>query len=240
MITLSNKNLIIEAIQNKIHISSIVISDSVNKKTIDDLLSLAHSNKIPISVQKKTHNQSLTSPIYATTDDSLYKDFNWLKNHMPAILAKPFFLILDHIQDPHNFGAIIRSAVVFGVTAIIYPKDRACPINDTVVKVSAGSIFHIPLIRVTNINQTIHSLKEMGCMIIGSDSHGTHSKISSISANDSLALVIGSEGDGISSLTKKSCDFMITIPQKHAFDSLNASVAAGILLYMLGHDRGLH
>ena len=144
-------------------------------------------------------------------------------------------LILDHILDPHNFGAIIRTAVAAGFNAIIIPNDRQVLINSTVVKTSVGAVFDIDIVLVTNLNNTIKILKDKGFWIYGTVMNGEDYR--EVDYNGKACLIIGNEEKGISKLVKENCDFLVTIPISPKIDSLNASVAAGILIYEVVRNR---
>ena len=144
-------------------------------------------------------------------------------------------LILDHILDPHNFGAIIRTAVAAGIKTIIIPNDRQVLVNSTVVKTSVGAVFDIDIVLVTNLNNTIKILKDNGFWIYGTVMSGEDYR--EVDYNGKVCLIIGNEEKGMSKLVKESCDFLITIPISSKIDSLNASVAAGILLYEVVRSR---
>ena len=144
-------------------------------------------------------------------------------------------LILDHILDPHNFGAIIRTAVAAGIKTIIIPNDRQVLVNSTVVKTSVGAVFDIDIVLVTNLNNTIKTLKNNGFWIYGTVMNGED--YTSVDYNGKICLIIGNEEKGISKLVKENCDFLVTIPISPKIDSLNASVAAGILIYEVVRSR---
>ena len=144
-------------------------------------------------------------------------------------------LILDHILDPHNFGAIIRTAVAAGIKTIIIPNDRQVLVNSTVVKTSVGAVFDIDIVLVTNLNNTIKILKDNGFWIYGTVMSGEDYR--EVDYNGKVCLIIGNEEKGMSKLVKESCDFLITIPISPKIDSLNASVAAGILIYEVDRSR---
>ena len=156
---------------------------------------------------------------------------------LSKILEKEYdkVLILDHILDPHNFGAIIRTAVAAGFNAIIIPNDRQVLVNSTVVKTSVGAVFDIDIVLVTNLNNTIKTLKDNGFWIYGTVMDGED--YTSVDYNGKVCLIIGNEEKGMSKLVKESCDFLITIPISPKIDSLNASVAAGILIYEVVRSR---
>lgn len=149
-----------------------------------------------------------------------------------------FLVILDHLEDPHNFGAIIRTCEAAGVDGIIIPKDRSVCVNPTVMKVSTGAITNIKIALVTNIQHTIEDLKKRGYWIIGTDMEGTDYK--EIDYTGSIAIVIGNEGSGMRPLVSKSCDFIASIPMKGKTNSLNASVATGIVVFEASTERGKH
>lgn len=145
-------------------------------------------------------------------------------------------VILDHLEDPHNLGAIIRSSEAFGVDAIILPNDRSVQITSTVVKTSVGTIEKIKIITVPNLNNTIKKLKDDGYWIVGTDMEGTN--YTEIDYNTKIAIVIGNEGKGISRLVGENCDYLAKIPMKGTVNSLNASVACGIFLSEIVRSRG--
>ena len=145
-------------------------------------------------------------------------------------------VMLDHLEDPHNFGAIIRSCEALGVDGIIIPNDRSVRINATVIKTSVGAISNIPIIKVSNLNVAIKKLKENDFWIIGTDMNGED--YSSIDYNMNVCLIIGNEGKGISNVVRKNCDYIATIPMVGKVNSLNASVSCGIILSEIVSKRG--
>lgn len=149
--------------------------------------------------------------------------------------TKPFIIICDEIEDPHNLGAIIRTAETSGADGIIIPKRRSAGLNATVHKTSAGAASYVPVARVSNLAAAIDELKENGVWIYGADASG--SDYTSTDLTGSCALVIGSEGFGISRLIQKKCDFMLKLPMLGKINSLNASVAAGIFMYEVLRQR---
>lgn len=149
--------------------------------------------------------------------------------------TKPFIIICDEIEDPHNLGAIIRTAETSGADGVIIPKRRSASLNATVFKTSAGAASYVPVARVSNLASCIDTLKENGVWIYGTDASG--SDYSETDFTGGCALVIGSEGFGISQLIQKKCDFMIKLPMMGKINSLNASVAAGIFMYEVLRQR---
>lgn len=153
--------------------------------------------------------------------DYEYKDISELTNDI--------VVILDHLEDPHNLGAIIRTCEAAGIKDIILPKDRSVQVNSTVMKTSAGCLDRVNLYQVTNLVQTITYLKKQGFWIIGTDMEGTDYK--KLDYQGKIVIIIGNEGNGMSRLIKESCDFIASIPMYGTVNSLNASVAAGIILF---------
>lgn len=148
---------------------------------------------------------------------------------------KPFVVVLDEIEDPHNLGAIIRTAECAGVHGIIIPKRRSAGLSYAVGKASAGAVEYVPVARVTNIPAAIDELKERGLWVYGADMDGT--ECSKCNFDGAVALVIGNEGKGIGKLVRQKCDVIVSLPMKGKINSLNASVAAGILMYEIAKGR---
>lgn len=148
----------------------------------------------------------------------------------------PFIVLLDNIEDPHNLGAIIRTANLAGAHGVVIPKRRAVGLTATVARTSAGALNYTPVAKVTNLGKTIDELKEKGMWFVCADMDGTN--MYQLDLKGPMGLVIGNEGEGISPLVKKKCDFVASIPMKGDIDSLNASVAAGILAFEIAHQRG--
>ncbi len=149
----------------------------------------------------------------------------------------PFIFFLDGIEDPHNLGAIIRTANMCGAHGVVIPKDRAVGLTATVAKASAGAIHYTPVVKVTNISKTIEELKSKGMWFVCADMDGT--TMTKLNLTGAIGLVIGAEGSGVSRLVKEKCDMVATIPCKGNIDSLNASVAAGVLAYEIVRQRDL-
>ena len=156
--------------------------------------------------------------------DFKYSDiYDFVDNEISTIV------ILDHLEDPHNLGAIIRTSEAAGINAIVIPKDRSVEVNATVLKTSVGTANNVPICQVTNINDTLLKLKEHGFWIVGTDMNGEDFK--KIDYRGKCAIVIGNEGKGMSDLVRKNCDFIASIPMYGKVNSLNASVAAGLMIY---------
>ena len=148
----------------------------------------------------------------------------------------PFIFVLDNIEDPHNLGAMIRTANLAGAHGVIIPKRRAVGLTPTVARTSAGAINYTPVAKVTNLKQTMEQLKKEGMWFVCADMYGT--PYYQMDLKGPMGLVIGNEGEGVSRLIKETCDFVASIPMKGDIDSLNASVAAGVLAFEIARQRG--
>lgn len=165
------------------------------------------------------------------------EDYKYATMNEVLKTENPLLVILDHLEDPHNLGAIIRTCEAAGVDGIIIPKDRSVEVNATVIKTSVGTVDDVKIVKVTNIVNEINYLKKQGFWIVGTDMNGTNYK--EIDYKGKIAIIIGNEGNGISKLVKQNCDFMATIPMNGKTNSLNASVAAGIMIYEAVSQREL-
>ena len=223
------KNPVIEAINAKKAIKVFLVSNFSDQK----ILSLIKNNKVPISyiapneMDKMSNNgvhQGIGAELKPYQTVSLEEIIYKAKKK-----DKKIIVMLDGIEDPHNLGAILRSADVFEASGIILPKHNSVSLNATVAKTSAGAINYVPVAIVNNLNQAIATLKQEGYWIVSTDGSATIS-YSSIKYDFPVVVVIGSEGKGVSSLVLKNSDYIVKIPQFGHVNSLNASVAAGILL----------
>lgn len=226
------RNAVREALVSGVNITKIMASKTAKDKVFADLVALANKNRVKVQFvdnrvldNECENNQGIiafTSDFnYSTVDDIL------------AVAEKKgqpnFILILDGIEDPHNFGSIIRVAECLGVDGIIISKNRACPVTDTVTKVSAGAIEHVKIAKVTNINTEIERLKERGVWVYACELGGDD--LDRANLNGNIAIVMGSEGKGVSRLTRELCDGVVTMEMQGRVNSLNVSVATGIVLY---------
>ena len=163
-------------------------------------------------------------------------DFNYCEVEDIVATANPFVVVLDSLSDPHNFGSIIRACECAGVDGIIIGRNRQVAVNDTVVRTSAGAVAHMKIARVTNINNAIKQLQQAGVWVYALDMDGQ--EITTANLTGAVALVVGSEGDGISAYTKKCCDGVVSLKLKGKVNSLNASVACGVAVYEVVRQRG--
>jgi 23S rRNA (guanosine2251-2'-O)-methyltransferase len=168
-----------------------------------------------------------------------YSEFEKILSDWKKGGTKALFLILDGIQDPQNFGSLIRTALGCGAHGVIIPKDRAVGVTPAVVRASAGAAAHLPIARVVNISATIEDLKSEGIWVYGAAGEAKD-RIYQLDLNSDLAIVIGAEGKGIRPLVKKTCDRLFSIPMKGPVSSFNAAVSAGMILYEVMRQRYIH
>jgi len=234
------RNPVIEAIKSGKEIEKIYVSKTAGGN-ISKIINLAKEAGIVVSttdndILSKLAGSQNHQGVVAVGAVYKYFDVDDLLEYAEQRKEKPFLLILDEITDPHNLGAIIRSAEAFGVHGIIIPKRRAVGVNATVVKTSAGAVEHMRIAKVSNINNTIRGLKERGLWIVGTDVNAGKS-FEELNYDFPVAFVIGNEGKGVSKLVLQNCDFVVKIPMKGKINSLNASVAASILIYQVVSKR---
>ena len=228
------KNVVKEKLTTNAKINKALISKKFKDK---DIIELIKNKNIkinfvdPIVLDNKV--KGLHQGIILEIDD--IKTYS-LEEILPTINKKyKTIVMLDHLEDPHNFGAIIRTSEALGIDAIIIPNDRSVKVNSTVVKTSAGAIEHIPIIKVPNLSWAIKKLKENNYWIIGTDMLGQD--YNQQDYNMDICLVIGNEGKGMSKTITNNCDFVVGIPMKGKINSLNASVSCGIILSEITSKR---
>ena len=217
------KNVAMEALSQKGKVRKAFVYKKFNDK---ELLNEIRKQNIKISYLEKHeldkiedgNHQGIILDVmdyeYASLDDVMEEDI---------------IVMLDHLEDPHNFGAIIRTCEAAGIKSIIIPKDRSVRVNSTVTKVSVGTIENVNIAMVNNLVNTLKELKDKGYWVIGTDMEGTDYK--KIDYSGKIVIVIGSEGKGLSRLVQENCDFIASIPMKGTVNSLNASVAAALVIY---------
>lgn len=229
------KNVALEKLNSNTKIYKIYLSNKFSDKNILSLIEKKNIKKVVVDNREldkmcKGLHQGIVLEVEDVKTYDLEETLNKINKEYPLIV------ILDHIEDPHNFGAIIRSCEAFGIDAIIIPNDRSVDINSTVVKVSVGTIEKMKIVKVVNINNAIKVLKEYGYWIVGTDMEGV--PYTDIDYKTKIAVVIGNEGKGISRLVSENCDYLAKIPMKGTVNSLNASVACGIFLSEINRSRG--
>ena len=229
------RNAVMEALKSDKTIEALYVTKGQREGSINAILSLAKENRVVIKeVDKKKLDSMSNGEVHqgAIAVITPYKYFE-VKDILDAAKEKgesPFIVILDELEDPHNLGSIIRTAETCGVHGIIIPKRRNVGVTPTVYKSSVGAVEHVKIAKVTNINATIDELKEEGIWVYGADIEGKEYSYE-VDFSGPCALIIGSEGRGTSKLTLKKCDKLVKIPMIGRINSLNASVAGGIMMY---------
>ena len=234
------KNAVRELIASGSTINKVYALNNLHDNESNEIIRMAKQNKIridfvPKEVLDKKSAGKKHQGFVADTVDFVYSDVEDILDFANQKGESSFIVILDGIEDPHNLGAIIRTCESAGVHGIILPKHRACQVNDTVIKTSAGAVSNMKIATVTNLNTTIEYLKSNGIWVYGLELGGKD--IYKTNLSGSIALVVGSEGFGISRLVKQNCDEIVTLPQKGQINSLNASVACGIAVYEILKQR---
>lgn len=237
---IGGKNPVLEALRADRDINKIWIAEGVQKKGITELLQLAKDKGVIVqSVPKKkidgltdTNHQGIAAAVAAYNYASLDDLFEAAK----AKNEDPFFLILDELEDPHNLGSIMRTADAIGVHGLIIPKRRAVGLTGVVAKASTGAIEHVPVVRINNLSQTVDELKKRGLWIAGTDAKESVD-YRKMDASLPIAVIIGSEGKGMSRILREKCDFLYQLPMVGHVTSLNASVAASLLMYEVYRKR---
>lgn len=234
------KHAVLETLKSDRDINKLFLQEGVGGEKIGEILDAAKERRIQIQSVPKAKLDLLSDNgvhqgVMAATAAYQYATLDDLFDAAKGKGEDPFFLILDGVEDPHNLGSILRTADASGCHGIIIPKRRAVGLTGTVAKASTGAIEHVPVVRVTNLSQTIADLKERGIWIYATDMEGQD--YVEWDANLPLALIIGNEGKGISRLLKESADGLVTIPMTGHVQSLNAGVAAGLMMYEVLRKR---
>lgn len=240
MAIIEGRNPIIEALKNNRPIEKIMVNKASKEGSIKKILAMAKENKVIIQEVDRHKLDEMSEShahqgVIAITSDYRYYDLDEILDIPKEKGEDPFFIILDGITDPRNLGSIIRTADAVGAHAVIIPKRRSVQITPIVAKASAGAVEYLPVCKVTNIVNTIKTLKENGLWIAAVDMDGQTFYQQNLGGP--LGLVVGSEGEGISRLVKQNCDFTVSMPMSGNVTSLNASVAGGILLYEVYRQR---
>ncbi len=240
MALIEGRNPVIEALKNGREIDKILVNKASKEGSIKKVIAMAKDSNIIIQQVDRHKLDEMSEShahqgVIAITSEYKYFELDEILEIPKKKGEDPFFVILDGITDPHNLGSIIRTADAVGAHAVIIPKRRSVHITPIVAKASAGAVEYMPVCKVTNIVNTIKTLKENGLWIAAADMDGETFYRQNLSG--ALGLVVGSEGSGISRLVKENCDFTISMPMSGKVTSLNASVAGAILLYEVYRQR---
>ena len=229
------RNAVIELLKSDRTVNKIMVARGDRQGSINEILKLAKQNRIIVTEVDRNKLDTLSETkhhqgVIAFVAPIEYKDVDYILNVAKERGEEPFILIADEIEDPHNPGALIRSAEVAGCHGVIIPKRRAVAVTEVVSKVSVGATEYMPIARVNNINDTIRELKDKGVWIVGTDGSADTIYYKQ-DLTGPIAIVVGSEGRGMNKLTMKNCDFLVKIPMMGKITSLNASVSGGIVLF---------
>ena len=230
------KNAIREAIRSKMTINKILVDQNYASRK-DEIISLARQNKIRVEFVPKSalERKSTTSHHQGYIAEAVDFAYTPLEELLSEKNSKPLVVLLDGIEDPHNFGAIIRSCECAGVDAIVIPKNRACQVNDTVIRTSTGAIVNVKIAQVTNLKEAIDFFKNKGLWIFAAETGGKN--IYQTNLDLPIAVVIGSEGKGVKPSIIEKCDGVITLPLEGKVNSLNASVACALTIFEILRQR---
>lgn len=234
------RNPVLEALRSNREINKIWIAEGSQKGSMGQVINLAKERQVMTQIVPKKKIDAMVDGVHqgviAAVAAHQYAELDDLFKLAERRGEQPFFLILDEIEDPHNLGSIMRTADAVGAHGIIIPKRRAVGLTATVAKASTGAIEYIPVARVTNLSRTVEELKERGLWIAGTDAKGSDD-YRNLDGNMPIGIIIGSEGKGMSRILKEKCDFLIHMPMVGKVTSLNASVAASLLMYEVYRKR---
>lgn len=238
---IEGKNPVLEALKSGRTIEKILVARGSSEGSVREILKRAREKRLVIQEVDRSRLDDLAQSnahqgiiAYVTPYD--YVDLDHILQRARDLGEDPFIIVLDEITDPHNLGAIIRTAECSGVHGIVIQKRRSVGLTPAAIKASAGAVEYLPVAKVTNIATSLETLKKEGLWVAGADMGAD--LYTGQDLTGPIALVVGSEGHGLSRLVKEKCDFLVSIPQKGRVESLNASVAAGILMYEIVRQRG--
>ena len=237
---IEGRNAVIEAYRAGRTIEKLFLLEGPAEGAMQTVLRLAKDQHTPVRFLSRQRLDQLSQTgkhqgVIAQAAAFRYAEIDDLFAKAQERGEDPFFVLLDQIEDPHNLGAIIRTANLAGAHGVIIPRDRAVGLTATAAKASAGAIHYTPVVKVTNLGRTMEELKKRGLWFVCADMDGT--PMTKLSMTGPIGLVIGAEGSGVSRLIREKCDFSVSIPMRGDIDSLNASVAAGILAWEVMRQR---
>ena len=240
---LAGKNPVMEALKSGRPLEKLFIADGVKASNTVHLMQLAKERGIVVQRVKRQKLDQLTGGsahqgIVATVAAYHYRELSDVIAASQSSNEAPFLIVLDGVEDPHNLGAIIRTADAAGANGVIIPKRRAVGLTATVAKASAGAIEYVPVVRVTNLTRTLQQLKQQGFWVTGAEAEADQA-YTEVDFTEPTAIVIGSEGKGISRLVRETCDYLVHLPMRGKVNSLNASVAAALLMYEVRRKRNV-
>lgn len=238
---LIGRNAVAEALKAGRGINKLLLAEGDREGSIAEILALARERGSVCQFVERGKIESIAGGhrhqgVLAYVAPVEYADVEEILHRAEKRGEQPFLLLLDELEDPHNLGALLRTADATGVHGVLLPKRRSVPLNATVAKTSAGAIEYVPVAHIGNVAQTLKGLKEKGFWVAGADMEGQQPYYEA-NLTGPLVLVVGSEGKGMSRLTREACDFLVSLPMAGRINSLNASVAGSILMYEAMRQR---
>lgn len=239
---LAGRNAIMEALKAGSRINRIMVANGSNEGSIRELIALAKDKGVQLQFVERSKIESIAKGVrhqgvLAQVSPVEYVELEDILQVARDKGEAPFIILLDELEDPHNLGAILRTADAVGAHGVLIPKRRSCQLSATVAKTSAGAVEYVPVAKIGNIVQTIKALKEEGLWVAAADMDGK--TYTDTDMTGPLLLIIGSEGNGVGRLVKEQCDFVVSIPMVGKINSLNASVAGSVLMYEVLRQRNL-
>lgn len=238
---LTGINAVREALQAQSSIDRIIIAKGRQDTRVEEIVQLARKQSIPVRFEDRSQldrlanskdHQGVVAVVAARSTGSLED----VLAHADPAGHGGIIVLLDGVEDPHNLGAIIRTSLAAGAQGVVIPERRAAPLTDTVARASAGALAHLPIARVTNLARAMEELKEAGYWLIGLDENADKT-YTEVDYTSPVGIVLGGEGKGLHELTRKRCDFIVSLPTKGPVKSLNVSVAAGVVLFEAVRQR---
>ncbi len=229
------RNAVTEALKSGRTVNRLLVAEHDDQGSIREIVKLARESGALVEVVPRSQIEAAArgfrhQGVMAYTSPVEYTPLEDILDRARQEEGAPFLLLLDELEDPHNLGAVLRTADAVGVTGVLIPKRRSCPLSATVAKTSAGAVEYVPVARIGNVAQTIRELKKEGFWIVGADMDGTADYYDA-DLTGATVLVVGNEGRGISRLVRENCDVLVRIPMQGKINSLNASVAGAVLMY---------
>lgn len=230
----AGRNAVMEVLKGSRSVNRLLIANGASEGSVREIIALAKSKGINVQFYERSKLDSMApgvrhQGVLAQVPPVEYVELEDILQVAKDRNEPPFIVLLDELEDPHNLGAILRTADAVGVHGVLIPKHRSCPLSATVAKTSAGAVEHVPVARIGNMVQTIKRLKKEGLWVAAADMDGTDYFDTDMTG--ALLLIIGSEGQGVGRLIKEQCDFVVKLPMIGKINSLNASVAGSILMY---------
>ncbi len=238
---IGGRNSVLEALKSGRAINKILVAKGERQGPVREIVGLARQNGLIVQEVEQNKLDSIAGGIrhqgvLALVPPVAYAEVEDILEQARESDRQPLIVLLDELEDPHNLGAILRTADAAGVHGVLIPKRRSCPLSGTVAKTSAGAVEYVPVARIGNIVQTIEQLKKAGMWVVGADMDGEQNYYEA-DLTGPLLVIVGSEGQGIGRLVKEHCDFLVRIPMRGKINSLNASVACSLLLYEVLRQR---